>query len=320
MRYLNPPIGLCLVLSIGVSFAKASTITGSASLPTLQSDYPSTSTTQSSQTSSHTSSSYSATFTPVVPSSSNNKYVYHEKQKSGTVFIAVGSCLGFIILCTIVAWLFFGLRAWRSARKEYQLKEVENKYQYDPFFFAGASEKLDNSTDYSDTDDGSDISEKVLKTRSSRVSAYSLGSNSALNLLQQQPPHASDVVVDPNAAFANASNMFISPTEVLKNQGQNGSSLNMVLPLGSQISESNGNSATSTPREQAFAQVIDSSSHPSLPPVMKSMYFNNSHSSINGLSPYNGSLNDSTMQLSGKKSKNYRPPSAHLETLLDRNL
>ncbi|CDF89422.1 ZYBA0S04-03972g1_1 [Zygosaccharomyces bailii CLIB 213] len=320
MLNFNPSIALCLALLIDVSLTKASKTTKSSSLPTLQSGSQSSSAAQGTSTSSHTSSSYHATFTPVVPSATDNKYIYHERQRSGTVFIAVGSCLGFIIVCTVVVWLFFGLRAWRSARREYRLKEVENKYQYDPYFFAGASDRLDNSTDYSDTDDGTDISEKVIKTRSPRLSTYSLGSNSALNLLQQQPPHASDAVVDPNAAFFNASNMFISPTEVLKNHGQNASNLNLVAPPLPPSSESNGSSTTSTPREQVFATIIDNPSSSTLPQVMKSTYFNSSRSSISGLPLYNSTLNDSSAHLTGKRGKDYRPPSAHLETLLDRNL
>lgn len=312
---------LFLVLLIDVSFASdgvsRATITKRNNLPTFQA------TATASQHSSKSHSSYHVTFSPVVPSASENKYVYHKSQKDGTVFIAVGSCIGFLILATIGIWLFFTIRAWSSARKEYRLKEMENKYQYDPFFFA---EPYDNSTDFSDTDDRSDISEKVLKTKASRVSMYSLGSNSALNLLNQgQPPQASNAVVDPNAALVNASNMFISPTEILKTQGNNRSTFNPAQPPQSGSDNSNPNSGESTPREQAFAQIIGHPSIHSLPPMMRNNYMNNTRSSLASISPY-ANLPDVNAPSSDNppprrtRGKDYRPPSVHLDTLLNQDL
>lgn len=295
------------------------TITKRGNLPSYQP------TASSSSSSSH--SSYHATFTPVVPGASGNKYIYHDSQKGGTVFIAVGSCIGFIILASFGIWLFFAIRAWKSARQEYKLKELENRYQYDPFFFAGAPEPYDNSTDFSDTDDGSDISEKVFKTKASRVSMYSLGSNSALNLLNQaQPPHASDAIVDPNAAFANASNMFLSPTEILKSQNNNKTTWNLAQPTQLGLDSSEPNSNTSTPREQTFTQIIGHQSTYSLPPMMRNNYMNNTHSSLASISPYanmpdiNGNNSNNNPPPRRTKGKDYRPPSMQLDTLLNHNV
>lgn len=320
-------MALFLALLVDVSFANdrntRTTITKRGSLPSY---HPTASNSHSS--SSH--SSYHVTFTPVVPSASDNKYIYHDSQKDGTVFIAVGSCIGFIILASFGIWLFFAIRAWRSARQEYKIRALENKYQFDPFFFAGAPEPYDNATDVSDTDDSSDISEKIYKTKASRVSMYSLGSNSALNLLNQaQPP---DTVVDPGATLTNASNMFISPTEMLKCQNNNRTTWNLAQPpqLGSESSIPNSN--TSTPREQTITQIIGNQSLYSFPPILRNNYMSNTHPSLASTSPYANLTDDNNNDNSNNntdgnntlpirtRGRGYRPPSMQLDTLLNHNL
>ncbi|GCE99025.1 hypothetical protein ZYGM_004041 [Zygosaccharomyces mellis] len=320
-------IVLFLALFIDVSFANDGnsriTLRKRGHLPPYQ---PTASNSQHS--SSH--SSYRATFTPVVPKASNNKYIYHNSQKDGTVFIAVGSCIGFIILASFGIWLFFAIRAWKSARQEYKIRALENKYQYDPFYFTGTPEVYDNATDFSDTDDSSDISEKVFKTKASRVSMYSLGSNSALNLLNQaQPSHASETAADSNAALANASNMFISPTEMLKSKNNNRATRSLVHPSHLEPENVEQNSNTSTPREQAFAQIIGNQSLYSLPPILRNDYMSNTRSSLASTSPHanlidgsnsNGNGGNNSAKPMRDKGRDYRPPSMQLDTLLNHNL
>lgn len=304
-------IALFLTLLIDLSSANdeniRATITKRGSLPSFQA-------TASNPQSSSSHSSYHATFSPVIPSASNNKYIYHDSQKSGTVFIAVGSCLGFIILALFGIWLLFAIRAWKSARQEYRLRAMENKYQCDPFLFTGGAEPYESSIDFSDTDDSSDISEKVFKEKSTRMSVYSFGSNSALNLLNQaQAPNTSDFTADPN----NASNMFVSPTEMIKNQSNNRMTWNLAhppsLPLQGGQRATEPNSGSSTPREQAFTQIIGNHSLYALPPALT----NSSLNKDNGNSSYDSTNNT---QPGSDKVKNYRPPSVHLDTILDQNL
>lgn len=290
----------------------------------------------SSISTSSTSHSYNATFTPIIPSSSDNQYIYHSNHIGGTVFIAVGSCLGFIILVIIAAWIIFGISAWNSARKEYKLKEIENKYQYDPFFFANGTDSSDNSINYSDGEDGSDISEKILKNKSSRLSLYSLGSTSVLNLLNQQHKDRDENGASPidgainnsHVNNANRNSLFISPTEILQNEANNSTLWNHSNANASSLFDS----ATSTPREQLAAQIISNSNMDNSSAALKNLYYHANHTSStanllsenmllhsgdHALSPDSLNAKDISNETAGKK--NYRPPSAHLDDLLNQD-
>lgn len=231
----------------------------------------------------------SATFVPVIPSSGENKYVYHTKHTGGTVFIAVGSCLAFILVVLIGVWMVFGVGAWHSARKEYKLKEMEEKYQYDPFFF----ESGNDTAGLSDSDEGSDISEKVLKNKSSRLSLYSLGSTSVLNLLNQPKNDTADPSTNMNN---NRRSMFISPTEILQTEANKNT-----LWAGDSPATNLFDSPASTPLEQSYAQIIGSNAGPHVAQPQVSHY------------------TDSTpaAQSNSNTKTNYRPPSVVLDQLLD---
>lgn len=267
-----------------------------SNLPKVTSGSSTSSTVESASYSSSTISS-----TPItIPNTNGNYNIYHTNYTDGTVFIAFGSCLLFITLILSVVWAVLGLKAWRDERKEYQLRALEEKYQYDPFQLQN---EIDDSRSNSDNDSQSDISEKYLKQKSSRMSFYSLGTASALNLLN---PKANDKYSDDdtnkiNSAASNfRKSMFISPTEILQQD----------IPFNNDSSIFD--SAISTPKgeQTSTTQVIANPDN------------NNwgllNDSSFQGL----GLKLDSELPSSNEnnqKKKNYRPPSAHLDQLLDQD-
>lgn len=303
--------------------------TSSRSMPSLRttSTNPSLTSRSSHTDSASSSSSFVPTFTPIVPNEEDNRYIYRASHAGGTVFIAVGSCLGFILLLVGLVVGIFTITSWYRARKEYKLKEIESKYQSDPFFFSQATDSGDNNS-YSDNDDNSDISEKVLKTRNSRMTLHTLGSTSVFNLLNHD--NKSSDVLD-NSAQKQSHNkrqsMFISPTEILQNEGGNQSN----IWSDSNFSSSRIlDSADSTPREQVRTQFINNPSMSNLAsntPWKESIspreYIQNNSSLLRpDLTSSHGYSVDSGVQqrdASPKLKKNYRPPSVHLDTLLDGN-
>lgn len=274
-------------------------------------------------------SSYVATFTPIVPNVSNDRYIYQAHHIGGTVFIAVGSCLGFILLVVTIAWAAFALSSWYSARKEYQLKEMESKYQYDPFYLSPGTDFNDTSSlNYSDGDENSDISEKVLKNKSSRLTLHTFGSGSVLNLLNQDNK-TNDISDNANkSSNNNRKSMFISPTEVLQNEIMNQSN---IWQDSNAYSYSLFESTGSTPKEQTPGQFINNPSLSNLasnPHWMQSIspkeYLQNNSSLLRpdiSNSPLPDHLNNipPAEEDTLERKKNYRPPSMHLEDLLDGN-
>ncbi|SCU79485.1 LANO_0A06414g1_1 [Lachancea nothofagi CBS 11611] len=191
-------------------------------MPTLTAS--STSASPSAGSNSTITSSYRATFTPLVPGTVGNSNIQRTVYPSGTVFVIVGSIMGFVGVVILVTWISLAVKAWCSARREYKSQAAQTMYQADPFMF----HSNDSDTEYSDGSDHSDVSEKVLKTRgSTRPSIYSLGSQSTLNLLQRGTQTGAV------ASSAHRNSMFISPTEIMKNT-TNGKS---ILSLGTPTSE-----------------------------------------------------------------------------------
>ncbi|CAI4051141.1 Csi2p SKDI_15G1490 [Saccharomyces kudriavzevii IFO 1802] len=225
-----------------------------------------------------------------IPVTDGNKFIYQARHPNGTVFIAFASCLGAILLSLTSVWIALSIKSWRSAQRENKLRNLENQYQYDPFYFQSKSN--DNESETSSHSDDSDISEKVLKKKTSRMSLYTLGSTSVLNLLNNK--------TEPNENFR--SSMFISPTEILQSDGNNSNTWSQ-QSNGSAVYES----LSSTPRELGAIQIIGKFSENTNP-------FN--YTSCN-LGP--DSRDDSTPKsnTSQGKVKKYRPPSVHLDQLLD---
>ncbi|CAI4036313.1 hypothetical protein SMKI_15G1520 [Saccharomyces mikatae IFO 1815] len=225
-----------------------------------------------------------------IPVTNGNKFIYQAHHPNGTVFIAFAGCLGAILLSLTGAWIALSVKSWRSARRENKLRNLENQYQYDPFYFQSGSNDAESET--SSHSDDSDISEKVIKNKSSRMSLYTLGSTSVLNLLNNK--------TDGNENFR--SSMFISPTEILQCDANNSNTW----------SQQSNNSAiydslSSTPREPGATQILGNFTD-STNPFGHAAYNLDIDSGDRSTPKSNGSQG---------KVKKYRPPSVHLDQLLD---
>ncbi|QHS76113.1 Csi2p [Saccharomyces paradoxus] len=225
-----------------------------------------------------------------IPVTDGNKFLYQAHHPNGTVFIAFAGCLGAILLSLTGAWIALSIKSWRSARRENKLRNLENQYQYDPFYFQANSN--DDESETSSHSDDSDISEKVLKNNSSRMSLYTLGSTSVLNLLNNK--------TDANDNFR--ASMFISPTEILQCDANNSNTW-------SQQSNDSAiyDSLSSTPKEPGATQILGKFTDSSNP-------FNYASYSLN---PEAGDRSTPKSNVSQGKVKKYRPPSVHLDQLLD---
>lgn len=262
--------------------------------------------------SSYTTTSISSTTTntnyvsnPVtIPSDQEikNPHINHVTSTDGTVFIAFGSCLGFIIVVLMLLWGLLSFRAWRSARHEYQLKAMQSRFQIDPFSSAGgtyfssdnSSYNSSDSENYGNNEKEGDIGEEVLKTKSSRLSFYSLGSNSALNLLnnfnspntKNNKSNNSNTIMKNHLLNNSRLSMFISPTEILQNEAYQG---------GYNLSnDSFFDPEICTPNLQSSA-------------VSNTQFISNDYSE----------LNKAYYTVDPAKKNNFRPPSVHLDQLLD---
>ncbi|EJS41780.1 YOL007C [Saccharomyces arboricola H-6] len=265
----------------------------STSMPKITSSAGTTLYSNSSTWSNNSAISTSITSSSVyIPITDGNKSIYQARHPNGTVFIAFASCLGAILLSLTGVWIALSIKSWRSARRENKLRNLENQYQCDPFYFQ--SNANDDESETSSRSGDSDISEKVLKNKSSRMSLYTLGSTSVLNLLNNKP--------DTNDNFR--SSMFISPTEILQYDANNSNTLSQ---------QSNGSvlyeSLSSTPREPGTTQIIGKFPDNANPFNYTSL--NIGADSGDGLTPKSN--------VSQGKVKKYRPPSVHLDQLLDAN-
>ena len=233
----------------------------------------------------------------------------------GTVFIAFASCLGAIIIALIITWIILSFKAWYSARHENHLKTIQDQYNNDPFNnnsnvtpqdfnFNGnnywnsdmSSFVSSGSESYDDNEKNLDLSEKVLKNKNSRLSLYSLGSNSALNLLNNFEDSNNNNNKKKNN-FNNISNprlsMFISPTEILQNETH-------------QWNNSNGNSLNGSNDSFFDSQISTPTAHV---PTSTSQFISNDYSEFNRTAVNNS--NGTT------ETKPFRPPSVHLDELLN---
>ncbi|CCD23930.1 Csi2p NDAI_0C02700 [Naumovozyma dairenensis CBS 421] len=289
---------------------KTSSVTSQKSMPKIVSS--SSSSIDTSQTASVTTAPKISSTPVTIPATDGNYNIYRSNQLDGTVFIAFGSCLAFILVLLLSLWAFLAFNAWNGARKEYQRKAIEEKYQYDPFYFNNSNNSnkssslsassSSNNSNYSDNE--SDISEKFLKPKNSRMTLYSMNSASALNLLNGKSSNtefnsSEKTNNDLNSTFRNS--MFISPTEILQQETQfNNNSIN-----GSSIFDS----TNSTPKIQTFPTQIIANNNGSNFASLNTTDFEGLGLKLNPGSEGTPDSND--------KKKNFRPPSVHLDQLLD---
>lgn len=229
-----------------------------------------------------------------------NPHIATINSTDGTVFVSFGSCLGLILILLSVVWATLAFRAWYSARNENKLKRLENGFGFDQFGSGGGYFGSDatsfissGSESYDDDEKAGDMGEKVLRTKNSRLSLYSLGSNSALNILnnaenQSTPRGKTNNVIKNPGLNSSRMSMFISPTEILQNEtNQWGNKSNA-------STDSFFDSEMSTPSATRSA-------------VSNTQIIANDFSEVNGSMRANNT----------NKTKNFRPPSVHLDQLLD---
>ncbi|SMN18912.1 similar to Saccharomyces cerevisiae YOL007C CSI2 Protein of unknown function [Maudiozyma saulgeensis] len=270
-----------------------------------------------------TTSSLNYVSNPVTIPNNNqmkNPNIIIRTSTDGTVFISFASCLGLIILALFLTWGILAFKAWYSARHENHLKTMQDGYFTDPFSNRNASlgNGIKNSSNgsglgyfgsdlatlvssesesYDENEKNNDFGEKVLKTKSSRLSLYSLGSNSALNILNNfENSDSSTKTKGPvfKNTLANNSrlSMFISPTEILQNETHQWNN------SANASHESFFSSDASTPTAHVSA-------------TSASQFISNDYSEFNR-------GNATTIDpIAAKNTKHFRPPSVHLDELLN---
>ncbi|CAL9732926.1 chitin synthase 3 complex protein Csi2p [Monosporozyma unispora] len=236
-------------------------------------------TTQSSITLSSSSSHASTSIvhaTVMIPNQENTLYRYnHPGDIDGTVYIAFGSVLGFLLFIILLIWSILSFKSWYVARKQTQyrntLKQRYNNPVDDFFTENGFLDETDSWCSQSSND--SDISEKVIKQQNSV--------GKALNAEDFQE-------------------LFVSPTEVLFHGGNsNVSNTTLSIPSGA-----------SSPMH-TFGNVYNNTS-------MDTPVITINNASILNSEPFLTSSNNSSNNTNDTPTtKKFRPPSVHLDQLLN---
>jgi len=217
------------------SHPKITSSSGSSGMPQI--------TTTADSGSNSTSSSYTVTFTPIVPTASNPE-IQMATLPQGTTFIAVGGVLGVVFSVLIVTRLIMAFISFQAAKKGKMAQNQQKEFDYDPSLFQ----------------------EKDLKKHTSRASIYSLGSTSTLNVLGSQA--SMEQMIAPSgrslrtALMNNNSraSMFISPTEMLANQhiyNNRGFEDQGYLSYDSPIESPSTGAYTHTPTHSTFDNLQD---------------------------------------------------------------
>ena len=238
------------------SISTGSTVSATSATSTITSDNGTASSNAITTSSSTTSYSYSIN----ILLGDENKYIIRYDEVEGEVFIIVGSIIAGILLLVMGMWLVLTVRARNNASN----LQKEANFQYNTMIH-DEKEKGSYETDFfsDDTDSSSDISERIIKQKTSRLSMCST------NMLNDT--------------------MFVSPTEVLQQQGQG---------LGLALSHNNA----SSPSIWCFDDYNTSNSMLVSGQIEQTM-----------ISP----IRNATNRYSGEVVKHFRAPSMHLEDLLD---
>lgn len=216
--------------------------------------------------------------TVMIPNQENTPYSYKSSSDiNGTVYIAFGSVLGFLIFLILLIWSILSFKSWYVARKQAQYRNSFKQNYNKPIddFITEPAFLDDSDTWSSQSSNDSDISEKVIKQQ------------------QQQQQHKASKSINTQ----DLQELFVSPTEVLFHSGGN---------------HTNGaNSPLSIP-----SVVPSGASSP--------MYIQNSSMAIPTITINNVSNSESTLNSSSNNStdnanatKKFRPPSVHLDQLLN---
>lgn len=290
--------------------------------------------------------------TVVIPNQKNVPYdYYYPNDIDGTVYIAFGGVLGFLLLLIVLIWSILSFKSWYEARtqKHYRdtLKQNYNNLMYthtngsdeyftndsfkdeikDPSSVATTSTNTSPSSSYNSrssiqsSSHVSDISEKLLKQQQVRkgTDKDKLIARKSMTFINNHNNSLSNITNNNNNnnGTSNKNNeefqkLFVSPTEVLFN--------------GNKFMHTHNNSFSTT--ALSFSSVSSSPMH------TFGLVSNNSSSNreimstpcitVNSGTPIHTgtstSLDNSNMNNNANgntKTKKFRPPSVHLDQLLD---
>lgn len=164
-----------------------------------------------------------STYSLGIPSTAGNHYIYHSNDINGTVFIAFGACLGFFFLILAFIWGWLSIREYQRLRKEYRKREFQSKYQFDPYYTSNGKDKSSSSSNSSIKDE---------KGNNIFMEQYSLGTYSdwdddLSSYSNAQSDISEKVLMSKFQKHAKNNSLFISPTEILKQEALNFSSVSL---------------------------------------------------------------------------------------------
>lgn len=259
----------------------------------------STLTTSISSASSSTSTQHVSTSviqaTVVIPNQENTPYNYNfPGDIDGTVYIAFGSVLGFFFFLILLIWSILSFKSWYVARRQTKYRNTLKQRYNNPMGGNGIGmfeDFVPDETIFEETDnwssqssDESDISEKIIKQKTSNNNIKHTMNGEELQEL------------------------FVSPTEVLfrGNNNTNNSGSHITLPVPSGASSP----IYTFGLEHMNNSNINMERFVGTPPTI---VINNGGSIIS----------DSPSQLNSNNvtptTKKFRPPSVHLDELLNQH-
>ncbi|EDK41256.2 hypothetical protein PGUG_05354 [Meyerozyma guilliermondii ATCC 6260] len=181
----------------------------------------------------------------VVPSSNDNPYIQRQYNPSGSVFIAVGCIVGFILLAFIIYHLFRSMRASRLAKRSWTgTQNIEEKRHNSGLY--GLTPTGTSGLSTLNTEYRSSVAKLPLLNHQHNKSSFSgldVGDNSTL--------YASEA----GATRNDLTNMFISPTAEVMAHKRNKSTSNLSSLGGS---TSNFNSVLPAPATNRHSQIVPS--------------------------------------------------------------
>lgn len=182
----------------------------------------------------------------VVPPSKGNPYIQRQHNPSGSVFIAVGCIVGFILLAFIVYHLFRSMRASRLAKRSWAAtQQVEEKRRNSGMY--GLTPTGTSGLSTLNTEYRLSVAKLPLLNHQHNKSLFSgieLGDNSTLYASEAGAATRSDLT-----------NMFISPTAEVMAHKRNKSTSNLSSLGGS---TTNFNSVLPAPATSRHSQILPS--------------------------------------------------------------
>ena len=309
----------------------------------------------SSSSSSHLSTS-TVHATVVIPNQKNVPYAYNYPGTiDGTVYIAFGSVLGFLLFLIVLIWSILSFKSWYEARRQKNYRNTLKQNYNNPLYthtdgnsdyftndsFKDEMEGPSSSFSFSSSPSSSSSSHSPNNPRSSTQSSNHVSDISEKLLKQKHQQRDTDRLMvrksfvfnnnnhnnnnnnNSNGNSNNASNgsgefqgLFVSPTEVLFSgnkftHSHENSFSNTTLSLPS-TSSSPMHTFGIFPNGNGNGSVGEGAATPSIT-------INSSGTSVvtDTLSPLGISNMHNNNNSGNVKTKRFRPPSVHLDLLLD---